>query len=76
FNLNQQQQILFGFSSLKGISRVFIKNILNERRENGPYNTFDEFLLRLDRKRLKVENIEPLIPIGAFDEFAPNRRLL
>ncbi|MGQ4819504.1 hypothetical protein ACQ1ZK_20740, partial [Enterococcus faecium] len=69
-------QILFGFSSLKGIRRDFIQNILNERRENGPYKTFDEFLLRIDRKWLKVENIEPLIAIGAFDEIAPNRRQL
>ncbi len=38
--------------------------------------TFDEFLLRIDRKWLKVENIEPLIAIGAFDEIAPNRRQL
>ena len=76
FYLNQQQQILFGFSSLKGIRRDFIQNILNERRENGPYKTFDEFLLRIDRKWLKVENIEPLIAIGAFDEIAPNRRQL
>lgn len=32
--------------------------------------------MRIDRKWLKVENIEPLIAIGAFDEIAPNRRQL
>lgn len=76
FFLNNQNQILFGFSSLKGIRRDFIQNILDERKANGPYKTFDEFLLRIDPKWLKVENILPLIAIGAFDEIAPNRRQL
>jgi DNA polymerase-3 subunit alpha len=75
FYLNKQQQILFGFSSLKGIRRDFIQNIIDERKQ-GKYQSFDDFLQRIDRKWLKAENILPLIAIGAFDEIAPNRRQL
>lgn len=76
FYLKSEKQIMFGFSSLKGIRRDFIQNILDERKERGPFHSFDQFLLRIDRKWLKAENIQPLIAIGAFDELQPNRRQL
>ncbi|MEI5988791.1 DNA polymerase III, alpha subunit [Enterococcus termitis] len=76
FYLNNDNQIMFGFSSLKGIRRDFIQNILDERKERGPFKSFDQFLLRIDRKWLKAENIQPLIAIGAFDELQGNRRQL
>ncbi|EOI01938.1 DNA polymerase III, alpha subunit [Enterococcus moraviensis ATCC BAA-383] len=76
FYLNNNNQIMFGFSSLKGIRRDFIQNILDERKERGPFQSFNQFLLRIDRKWLKAENIQPLIAIGAFDELQPNRRQL
>ncbi|EOH99781.1 DNA polymerase III, alpha subunit [Enterococcus haemoperoxidus ATCC BAA-382] len=76
FYLNNDDQITFGFSSLKGIRRDFIQNIIEERKERGPFKSFDQFLLRIDRKWLKAENIQPLIAIGAFDELQSNRRQL
>ncbi|MBP2099335.1 DNA polymerase III subunit alpha [Enterococcus rivorum] len=76
FYLNDDKQIMFGFSSLKGIRRDFIKNILDERKANGPFKSFDQFLIRINGKWLKEENILPLISIGAFDELTPNRREL
>lgn len=76
FYFNDQKQIVFGFSSLKGIRRDFIKNILDERKENGPFKSFDQFLIRINAKWLKDENIIPLISIGAFDELTSNRRQL
>lgn len=76
FYLSDQNEIMFGFSSLKGIRRDFIQHILDERKERGLYRSFDQFLLRLSGKWLKKEMIEPLIAIGAFDELSPNRRQL
>lgn len=76
FYLSEENEIMFGFSSLKGTRRDFIQHILDERKERGPYRSFDQFLLRLSGKWLKKEMIEPLIAIGAFDELSPNRRQL
>ncbi|WP_430598442.1 DNA polymerase III subunit alpha [Enterococcus sp. AZ177] len=76
FYLNNDDQIMFGFSSLKGIRRDFIQNIIDERKERGPFKSFEQFLLRIDRKWLKADNIQPLIAIGAFDELQANRRQL
>lgn len=75
FYLNQNS-ILFGFSSLKGMRRDFIQNILAVRREGGRYKSLDNFLLRIDRKWLKEDNILPLIHVGAFDSLHSNRKQL
>ncbi|MBL1229413.1 DNA polymerase III subunit alpha [Enterococcus sp. BWB1-3] len=76
FLLKDANEITFGFSSLKGIRRDFIQDILAERKENGHYQSFDQFLFRISSKWRKKETIEPLIAIGAFDELSPNRRQL
>lgn len=76
FHLLGPKEILFGFSSLKGMRRDFIQNIVDERKANGPYTSFDQFLLRIDPRWLKVDLLEPLILIGAFDSLASNRRQL
>lgn len=67
---------MFGFSSLKGIRRDFIQDMLDERKEGGHYKSFDQFLFRISAKWRKQENILPLIAIGAFDELTANRRQL
>lgn len=76
FILKDSEKIMFGFSSLKGIRRDFIQDMLNERKESGHYRSFDQFLFRIPAKWRKKENILPLIAIGAFDELNPNRRQL
>lgn len=76
FYLKEDGTIMVGFGSLKGVRKDFIQNILDERSAHGPFTSFGQFLLRIDRKWLKVDTIYPLIAIGAFDELAPNRREL
>ncbi|MGX6961387.1 DNA polymerase III subunit alpha [Vagococcus xieshaowenii] len=76
FSLTKNNKILFGFSSLKGLRRDFVKELIAERKENGPYTSFDNFLIRNDNKWLKKEWLTPLIQIGAFDEIEKNRREL
>ncbi|WP_321387600.1 DNA polymerase III subunit alpha [uncultured Enterococcus sp.] len=76
FVLKNSTEIMFGFSSLKGIRRDFIQDMLNERKESGFYKSFDQFLFRIPAKWRKKENILPLIAIGAFDELTANRRQL
>ncbi|WP_314061858.1 DNA polymerase III subunit alpha [uncultured Vagococcus sp.] len=72
----EKNAILFGFSSLKGIRKDFIRNVLDVRKADGPYKSLDNFLLRIDRKWLKEDNILPLIYIGAFDSLHGNRKQL
>ena len=77
FYLQSEKQIRFGFSSVKGIRRDLIQDILDERKENGTFSSLDQFLLRLHQKNnkwLKEDYIRPLLSIGAFDELVTNRK--
>lgn len=79
FRLHTVQEIRFGLSSIKGLRRDFIQAIMEERRENGYFESFDQFLYRLNArnsKLLKQDYLKPLILVGAFDELHPNRHQL
>lgn len=79
FTLHSVKEIRFGLSNIKGLRRDFVQAILEERRENGYYTSFEQFLYRLsarNSKWLKQENIKPLILVGAFDDFVANRHQL
>lgn len=76
FQLQSLKVLRFGLSSIKGIRRDFVMDILNERRANGPYRSFDQFLIRIDPKWRKEDTLRPLIEVGVFDELEPHRRQL
>ncbi|BCA86073.1 DNA-directed DNA polymerase [Enterococcus saigonensis] len=76
FYLVNNHEIRFGLSSVKGTRRDFIAAIIAERKENGPFLSLDNFLYRLPAKWLKLDLIQPLVEIGAFDEIEKNRRQL
>ncbi len=72
----QDDTIQFGLGGIKGVRRDFIQEIINERKENGPYQDFIQFLRRIHPKWLKIETITPLIFSGAFDGFGHTRATL
>ncbi|APB31470.1 DNA polymerase III subunit alpha [Vagococcus teuberi] len=68
--------IIYGFSSVKGIRKDFIQHLLTIRKEGGPFKSLENFLIRISGKWLKQANILPLIYIGAFDRLHQNRKQL
>ncbi|SPC38569.1 DNA polymerase III subunit alpha [Latilactobacillus fuchuensis] len=68
--------IIFGLYSIKGLRRDFVVSMLTERQTNGPYQSLLQFLQRIDRKFLKSDNLTALIYSGAFDGFNANRNQL
>lgn len=79
FGLASMQEIRFGLGSIKGIRRDFVYAILEDRRDNGAFSSFNDFLYRMNQKDSRWLNeslLEPLIMIGAFDEIEANRRQL
>lgn len=67
------QQIIFGFSSIKGLRRDFVQEILQERETNGSFKNLTNFIQRIDVKWRKPDYLEPLIYTGAFDGLGYNR---
>ena len=66
----------FGFNAIKGMRSDFIKNVIDERENNGIYKDIADFISRIDKRWRKVEDIAPLIKIGVFDSFGFNRNEL
>jgi DNA polymerase-3 subunit alpha len=69
------QRIRFGLAAIKGIGDAPIDGIIEERVENGPFESFVDFSERIDfkGKRINRRVMEALIKCGAFDEMGLSR---
>ena len=72
----ENNSIRFGLLALKNVGRNFITSIVAERKENGKYKDFDDFLYRLKKTDINKRQLESLIKAGAFDSFGKYRNQL
>lgn len=70
------KNIRFGLLALRNVGRNFVSSIVEERNENGPYKSFDDFIYRLRQADINKRQIEALIKSGAFDSLGKNRAQL
>ncbi len=73
---SNKEEIRFGLTAIKGIRRDFVEDILNERKQNGPFQSVDQFLIRIDKRWLKLELLQSLTAVGVLNESSPNRKQL
>ncbi|TVR89974.1 MAG: DNA polymerase III subunit alpha [Saprospirales bacterium] len=59
----RDKTIHLGFIHLKNLERDLARQIVRERRQNGPYSSLENFMLRLNPPK---EQVQILIRIGAF----------
>ncbi|KPN82139.1 DNA polymerase III subunit alpha [Apilactobacillus kunkeei] len=71
--IDDGQNIIFGLRCIKGIRSDFIREIVEEREQNGPYKGLEEFISRISPQFRKNDLLKPLIYVGAFDSFSDNR---
>lgn len=71
-----EKTILLGLSAIQGLRYEVLSTVLSERRQNGPFKSLENFIHRLDDKSAKLDNIEPLIYSGCFDNFKETRASL
>ena len=69
-------KIRFGISALKGVGIGVVDSIIEERKANGPYEDFEDFLKRVSQQALNKKCLESLILGGAFDSFGITRSAL
>lgn len=60
-------KIRFGLLALKGVGRLFVEQIITERRQNGVFTDFEDFITRMGGYDLNKRQVESLIKSGAFD---------
>jgi DNA polymerase-3 subunit alpha len=68
--------IRFGLLAVKGVGRGFIQMLMQERTENGPFQSPFDFCKRLYQKELNRRVLESLIKCGALDCFGETRATL
>jgi DNA polymerase-3 subunit alpha len=71
-----KNQILYGLGAIKGTGDSSIDLIIDERKNNGLYESLFDFTSRLDLRKVNRRVIESLIRSGAFDKIEPNRASL
>ena len=69
-------RIRSGLSAIKTVSETVVSPIVSDRRENGPYESIDQFCSRAGAAGLNRRTLENLVKAGAFDELADRGPLL
>jgi DNA polymerase-3 subunit alpha len=69
-------KIFYGLGAIKSVGFEAISNIINERKKNGKFKTFTNFINRVDPKDVNKLQLEGLVKAGAFDEIDSNRKKL
>ncbi len=68
--------IRFGLMAIKNIGTNIAKEIIRERKANGPYNSLEDFLTRIKSKDMNKKSLESLIKSGALAQFGEQNELL
>ncbi len=69
-------RIRFGLNAIKNVGEHICDVIYRERKENGQYQSLEDFLTRIQDKDLNKKSLESLIQTGAFSGFGFDRGLL
>ncbi len=69
----QDRKIYLGLKNIKGLPRDFAFWIIEERQKN-PFSSVEDFILRLPQSYHKLPLLSPLVQLGLFDVFEPNRQ--
>jgi DNA polymerase-3 subunit alpha len=65
--------IRYALAALKGVGAGAMEGIVREREENGPYQSLDDFIKRLDPRLMNKRQFEQLAAAGGFESLNPNR---
>ncbi|MCH7345171.1 DNA polymerase III subunit alpha [Pelomonas sp. CA6] len=72
----EDKLISYGLGAIKGTGQGAIEAIVAAREEGGPFKSFFDFCVRVDRKSVNKRVVEALIKAGAFDLLEPDRARL
>ena len=74
FNVNQEGNIRFGLSAIKGVGESAARKIIEERETNGHYQNIFDFVERVNLHAVNKKSIESLAIAGAFDNLGNYNR--
>ena len=65
-----------GLAAIKTVGEGAVKPVVEERKENGPYLSIDDFCTRAGATGLNRRTLESMVKAGAFDSLAPRGAML
>jgi len=74
FTVTPDGNIRFGLGGVKGVGEGAVEAIITERKTNGTFKSFFDFIERVNLTSCNKKTIESLVYAGAFDEFTDIRR--
>ncbi len=72
----EEGAVRYALGALKGVGEEAMIKMATERKENGAYQSMEDFAKRLDTKAMNRRQFERLICAGAFDALNDNRAKL
>ena len=69
----EQDSIRFGLGAIKGVGEAAIRAVVEERRQEGTFASFEELMMRAPPRALNKRILEALIKAGALDDLIPHR---
>jgi DNA polymerase-3 subunit alpha len=68
--------IRYGMAAIKNVGEGAVQAIVDEREENGPFQSLQEFTRRIDLRQVGKRALESLIRVGVFDQFGSRSSIL
>ncbi|MCX6731453.1 MAG: OB-fold nucleic acid binding domain-containing protein, partial [Candidatus Parcubacteria bacterium] len=75
-NTDSKKGIRFGLYTIKNLGVEIADAVIQERKTNGAFKSFSDFLDRIQHKNLNKKSLEALIKSGAMDAFGERNQLL
>ena len=69
FSVNENGDIRFGMTAIKGVGSNVVEGIVQQRNEAGKFSSIFDLAKRLDTKAINKKSLEALSLAGAFDSF-------
>lgn len=73
---SDEEEIRFGLYTIKNLGADIADAIISERKHNGSYTSFENFIERITHKNLNKKSLEALTMCGALDEFAERGQVI
>ena len=67
--------IRFGLGAIKNVGRASV-DVVVEARQSGSFKDINDFIRRVDLRKVGKRTLESLIKVGAMDSFGPRRMLI
>ena len=67
-------RIVYGLSAIRNLGEAFAEGVISEREANGAYESFTDFIKRIDLSLLNKRTVESLVKAGGFDSLGHPRK--